>query len=304
MYPLSAALPGKPKSTDQLLRLHPRTYGCPGCSPSLGRTLHQRHKKQNCKRRWHKRRQRNRIFYRMYPSLLLLPKFSNQSRAPGKGYHCQKLSAVFLSLQQQGAYNINLVTPTQFLPHIVRALEISRPELTIPVIYNCGGYERTEIIDALKDKVQIYMPDLKYFSPVLSKRYSQAENYFSVASRAVLRMIEQTGPPLFDPQTGLLKRGVLLRHMVLPGAREDSIKLLHWIKNHLPEKGFLISLMSQYTPFYQAKNHPEINRRITTYEYQKVIDEALRLGLTDGFMQEKSSAREEYTPPFSTLEGL
>ncbi len=222
----------------------------------------------------------------------------------GKVITAKKLSAVFLSLQQQEAYNINLVTPTQFLPHIVRALEISRPELTIPVIYNCGGYERTEIIDALKDKVQIYMPDLKYFSPVLSKRYSQAENYFSVASRAVLRMIEQTGPPLFDPQTGLLKRGVLLRHMVLPGAREDSIKLLHWIKNHLPEKGFLISLMSQYTPFYQAKNHPEINRRITTYEYQKVIDEALRLGLTDGFMQEKSSAKEEYTPPFSTLEGL
>lgn len=222
----------------------------------------------------------------------------------GKVITAEKLSAVFLSLQQQGAYNINLVTPTQFLPHIVRALEISRPELTIPVVYNCGGYERTEIIDALKDKVQIYMPDLKYFSPVLSKRYSQAKNYFSVASRAVLRMIEQTGPPIFDSRTKLLKRGVLLRHMVLPGAREDSIKLLHWMKNYLPEKGFLISLMSQYTPFYQAKNYPEINRRITTYEYQKVVDEALRLGLTDGFMQEKSSAKEEYTPPFSTLEGL
>ena len=95
MYPLSAALPGKPKSTDRLVRLHPRTYGCPGCSPSLGRTLHQRHKKQNCKRRRHKRRQRNRIFYRMYPSLLLLPKFSNQSRAPGKGYHCQKTVCCF-----------------------------------------------------------------------------------------------------------------------------------------------------------------------------------------------------------------
>lgn len=230
--------------------------------------------------------------------------FSISHELWGKTITAEKLSAVFLSLQQQGARNINLVTPTQFLPHIVRALEIVGRKLTIPVVYNCGGYERVEIIEALKGRVQIYLPDLKYFSPDLSRRYSRAGDYFKVASQAILSMIEQVGPPLIDPESGLLKKGVLLRHMVLPGARKDSIQLLHWIKNHLPENSFLISLMSQYTPLCHAADYPEINRRITTYEYRKVVDEAIRLGLTDGYMQEKSSAKEEYTPPFSTLEGL
>lgn len=230
--------------------------------------------------------------------------FSISHEQWGKTLTAEKLSSIFLSLQQQGARNINLVTATQFLPHIVQALEISRQKLKIPVIYNCGGYERVETIEALKGKIQIYLPDLKYFSPEPARRYSGAGDYFKVASRAILKMIEQVGPPLFDPETGLLKQGVLIRHMVLPGAKEDSIKLLHWIKNHLPPKAFLISLMSQYTPLYHAADYPEINRRITTYEYQKVVDEAVRLGLTDGYMQEKSSAKEEYTPPFSNLEGL
>lgn len=222
----------------------------------------------------------------------------------GKAITAERLAEIFLSLQNQGAYNINLVTPTQFLPHILQALDLARPALSLPVVYNCGGYERVEIIDALADYVQIYLPDFKYFRPALAKKYSQAEDYFSVASQAVKRMVEQTGPPVFDEQSGLMKKGVILRHMVLPGAKEDSIRLLHWMKENLPEKHFLISLMSQYTPFYQAENYPEINRRITTYEYRKVVDEAIRLGLTDGYIQEKSSAKEEYTPPFLTLEGV
>lgn len=222
----------------------------------------------------------------------------------GKEITVNRLADIFLSIQAQGAYNLNLVTPTQFLPHIVKALDMVKSELNLPVIYNCSGYERVEIIDALHDKVQIYLPDIKYFSPDLSWRYSRANDYFDVASKAILRMIKQTGPPVFDEETGRLKQGVLLRHMILPGASKDSFQILHWMKEHLPEKGFLISLMSQYTPFYHAANYPEINRRVTTYEYRKVVDEAVRLGLTDGFMQEKSSAKEEYTPPFSTLEGI
>ena len=180
-----------------------------------------------------------------------------------------------------------------------------------PVVYNCGGYETPAAIDALARFVDIWLPDLKYLSPVLSKRYSQAEDYFEVASRAVGRMIRLAGPPVFEefrePDTGracrLMKKGVIIRHMVLPGHKEDSINLMHWIRTNLPEGQFLISLMSQYTPFYRSSEYPEINRRITTYEYQKVLDTAIELGLTNGFMQEKSSAKEEYTPPFE-LEGI
>lgn len=221
----------------------------------------------------------------------------------GKELSIHKLAEIFLSLQEQGAHNLNLVTPTQFLPHILEALALARPRLTIPVVYNCGGYERLETIHALKGYVDIYLPDLKYFSTSLSEKYSQAPDYFQAASEAILQMVQQVGPPVLEEGSGLMKRGVIIRHMVLPGAKEDSIQLLRWMKSSLPENGYLISLLSQYTPFYQSKTHREINRRITTYEYQKVVDEAIRLGLSQGYMQEKSSAKEEYTPSFC-YEGL
>lgn len=225
------------------------------------------------------------------------------SQGLGKTLTSEELSQIFLRLQAQGAHNINLVTPTQFLPHILEALDLARPTLTIPVVYNCGGYERPEIIRLLKGYVDIYLPDLKYLSPQLAARYSDAEDYFQWASAAIQEMIEQTGPPVFDPDTGLMKKGVIIRHMVLPGAKEDSIALLHWLCRTLPKDSFQVSLMSQYTPFFRSSQYPEINRRITSYEYYKVVDEAILLGLTAGFMQKKSSAREEYTPPFD-FEGL
>ena len=229
----------------------------------------------------------------------------------GKEISVGRLSEIFLELQEQGAHNINLVTATQYLPSILEALEASKKELHIPVVYNCGGYETADTIDALAAYVDIWLPDLKYYDPLLSKKYSQAEDYFKVASRAVERMIHLTGPPEYeeykDGATGavtqIMKKGVIIRHMVLPGQKEDSIRLLHWIESSLPKGNFLISLMSQYTPFYRSPEFPEINRRITTYEYEKVLNTAVELGLTDGFMQEKSSAKEEYTPPFE-LEGL
>lgn len=220
----------------------------------------------------------------------------------GKEISPGHLAEIFLSLQEQGAHNINLVTATQFLPWILPALDSAKKELTIPIVYNCGGYEKPEIIDLLKDYVDIYLPDLKYYNPVLSKRYSKANDYFQVASKAIERMILQTGKPAFDSQ-GMMTKGVIIRHMVLPGCKEDSISILHWMKEHLPDNSYLISLMSQYTPFYKSSDYPEINRRITSYEYNKVLDEAISLGLDSGFMQEKSSAREEYTPPFD-MEGL
>ena len=220
----------------------------------------------------------------------------------GKEITPKHLGEIFLSLQEQGAHNIDLITATQFLPLILPALDLVKHKLHIPVVYNCGGYEKKETLALLKDYIDIYLPDLKYYSSILSKRYSKAENYFEVASSAILSMIEQTGGLEYD-QHGILQKGVIIRHMVLPGCKDDSIQLLHWMKDTLPEGNYLLSLLSQYTPFYKSCEYPEINRRITTYEYNKVLDTAIALGLTDGFMQEKSSAKEEYTPPFD-LEGI
>ena len=205
----------------------------------------------------------------------------------GKELSPKRLGEIFLSLQEQGAHNIDLITATQFLPQILPALDFVKHKLHIPVIYNCGGYEKTETLALLKDYIDIYLPDLKYFE---------------VASEAIPYMIEQTGGLRYDTQ-GILQKGVIIRHMVLPGGKEDSIQLLHWIKENLPKGNYLLSLLSQYTPFYKSSDYPEINRRITTYEYNKVLDTAISLGLTQGFMQEKSSAKEDYTPPFD-LEGI
>lgn len=224
------------------------------------------------------------------------------SETYGKEISEQKLAQIFFELQNQGAHNINLVTATQYLPSILNALDRIKDKLNIPVVYNSSGYEKPETIRLLKDYVDIYLPDLKYFSSKLSQKYSKAEDYFKVASNAVRLMIEQTGKPVFDSD-GILQKGVIIRHLVLPNCRKDSITLLHWIKETLPDKSYLISLLSQYTPFYKSHEYPELNRRITTYEYESVLKEAISLGLVEGFMQEKSSAKEEYTPPFN-LEGL
>lgn len=227
----------------------------------------------------------------------------------GKAVSSKRLAEIFLELQEQGAHNLNLVTATQYLPTVLEALEAVSEHLTIPVVYNCGGYERLEVIDALSRHVDIWLPDLKYCDSKLSQRYSRASDYFEKASAAIRRMIELAGEPDFETfqedgrSCRLIKKGVIIRHMVLPGQKQDSIRLMRWISETLPKGRYLISLMSQYTPFYQSSQYPEINRRITTYEYEKVLDAAIELGLTDGFMQEKSSAKEEYTPPFE-LEGI
>ena len=155
--------------------------------------------------------------------------------------------------------------------------------------------------------MDIWLPDLKYESSELSARYSQAPFYFQAAAKAIAQMIRQTGKPHLKEVPGeaapVMDRGVIIRHLVLPGNKEDSIRLMHWMAEQLPKDSFYISLMSQYTPYEQNPQFPELNRRITSYEYQKVVDAALDLGLTQGFMQKKSSAKEEYTPAFD-LEGL
>lgn len=222
----------------------------------------------------------------------------------GKDVSTKRLSEIFLELQDQGAHNINLVTGTHYLPSIKEALDSIRQDLHIPVVLNCGGYERIETLREFSDYIDIYLPDLKYYDSHLSEKYSAAKDYFQVASKAIEEMIRLTGGLSWNTdQPDLLKKGVIIRHMVLPGAKDDSIKLLHWMKDTLPDGQYMVSLMSQYTPFYKSHLHPEINRRITSYEYNKVLDTAIDLGLVHGYMQEKSSAKEEYTPPFD-LSGI
>jgi len=220
----------------------------------------------------------------------------------GKEISVSRLAEIFLELQDKGAHNINLVTATQYVPWVLEALDKAKGALHIPVVYNCGGYERVETVRALKGYVDIYLPDLKYYSSELSGKYSKAKDYFKVASAAVAEMVAQAGNPRFDG-SGMLQKGVVIRHLVLPGGREDSIAILNWLKGNLEKGSFLLSLMSQYTPAYKSFEHREINRRITTMEYEAVAKEALRLGLDTGYMQERSSAGEEYTPPFD-LEGV
>lgn len=221
------------------------------------------------------------------------------SRTPrGKSISSERLAEIFLELQDQGAHNINLVTATHYLPWILPALDMVKEKLHIPVVYNCGGYERLETIQALSSYVDIWLPDLKYFSSDLSRRYSQAPDYFARASAAVRQMILQTGTPFFDDR-GIMQKGVIIRHLVLPGQKEDSLQLIKWMAEELPEKQFYISLLSQYTPYEKNPDFPELNRRITSYEYQKVVEAALEAGLEQGFMQKRTSAKEEYTPSFA-----
>ena len=189
----------------------------------------------------------------------------------GKVLTQERLEEILLELQEQGAQNIDLITATQFLPSLLPVLDRIRPHLHIPIVWNCSGYEQLETLRMLDGYIDIYLPDLKYFSPDTAKKYSGAPDYFSFASKAVKEMIRQTGIPVFASD-GSLQKGTLIRHMVLPG-------------------------------HFRAKDYPEINRRVTSYEYKKVLDKALALGLNEGFMQERSSAKEEYTPPFD-LEGL
>lgn len=215
-----------------------------------------------------------------------------------KGYNISvdELADIFLDLQEQGAHNLNLVSPTQFVPSVIKALDIAKPRLKIPVVCNCGGYERVETVKMLDGYVDIWLPDLKYFSPEASKRYSLAEDYFEVASRAVKQMQRQVGKPVFG-EDGLLKKGVLVRHLLLPTLRHDSAEVIKFLGESFEHDDILLSVMSQYTPMNRAKDYPEINRRISTFEYNYVLGEAEKYGF-EGYSQERDSASGCYVPPF------
>lgn len=217
----------------------------------------------------------------------------------GKAISEQRLARIFLELQEQGAHNINLVNPTHFVPQIIRAIDEARENgLSIPIVYNSGGYERVETLRMLEGRIDIYLPDIKYFSDELAIGLSNAPNYFETAMAAAEEMVRQTGAPQFGSD-GILLCGTVIRHLVLPNHYRDSVEVIKRVGEHFGGR-VLFSLMSQYTPFGKVKTDPalkKLDRRITTFEYRKALDAVIDAGL-DGYMQEKSSAKEEYTPEF------
>lgn len=219
----------------------------------------------------------------------------------GKELTIGQLSKLFLVLQSKGANNINLVTPTHFVPQITEALKMSRSEgLAIPVVYNTSGYERAATLRMLDGLVDIYLPDLKYCSRELSARYSNAPEYFSCASLAIAEMVRQVGTPLFDDSFSgerLMKRGVIVRHMVMPGHTKDSKAVIKYLYDTYRDDIYM-SIMNQYTPRNDMEDYPGICRRVTRREYQRVVDYAIALGVENAFVQEGDTASESFIPDF------
>ncbi len=215
----------------------------------------------------------------------------------GKCLSPEELAQVFLRLQEAGAHNINLVTPTHYVRQLAALLERIKPQLHIPVVYNCGGYESVEGLRLLEGLVDIYLPDIKYFADERGEKYSHAPHYFSVAEQALEEMLRQTGEPLFG-EDGMLQRGTVVRHLVLPGGRIDSIRLLEALGERFGTEGYLLSLMCQYTPDFAAHApYPELHRRVTSFEYESVCQRAVELGFSV-LGQKREAAVADYTPNF------
>ena len=234
----------------------------------------------------------------------------------GKEITPERLADVFLMLQDQGAVNINLVTPTHFVPQIVYALEQAKTKgMHLPVVYNTGNYETLETLRMLDGMVDVYLPDLKYCDPEISYRYAKTRDYFEAACENLEEMVRQVGTPVFmdengavitagadgeeaveASEAGLMKKGVLVRHLLLPGQTKDSLKILQYLHDTFGEK-IWISLMNQYTPV-GAPAFPELGRKLTAREYDIVIDHAIELGMEHVFIQEGDVAEESFIPPF------
>ena len=209
-----------------------------------------------------------------------------------------ELCSAFLLLQEKKAENINLVTPTHFVPQIVKAIEGAKAKgLTIPIVYNTSSYECVETVKLLDGLVDIYLPDLKYQSDELSRRYSNAPDYFAYAAKAIDEMVRQTGKPVFEQKN--MKRGTIVRHMILPGHTKDSINIIRYLYGKYQDDVFL-SIMNQYTPpkDIAQQGFDELMRTVTKREYEKVVSEAIALGVTNAFIQEGETASKSFIPDF------
>lgn len=221
----------------------------------------------------------------------------------GRPVSIERLAEISLELQAKGAANINLVTPGHFIPQICLALEKAKAQgLSIPIVYNTSGYEKVSSLRLLENLIDIYLPDLKYFSPELSAKYSHAADYFETARAAIAEMVRQTGSPVFDPETGLMKRGVIVRHLLLPGQASDSKKILRYLHDTY-HNDIYVSIMNQYTPLPHVRSCPELARTISPAEYEKILDFADKIGIEQGYMQEGGTASESFIPAFDG-EGL
>ena len=216
----------------------------------------------------------------------------------GKEISIENLAEIFLKQQERNVENINLVTPTSYAIQIIEAIKIARKKgLNIPIVYNTNGYENVETIKKLEGYVDIYLPDLKYYYNDLAKKYSKVDNYFEIATSAIKEMYNQVKKSEFDDR-GIMKKGMIIRHLILPGEVENSKMVLKWINENLP-KDIYVSLMAQYFPTYKAKNIEDINRKISKEEYKEIEDFLYNLDLDNGYIQELGEHEEEYVPEWN-----
>lgn len=216
----------------------------------------------------------------------------------GREITIEELANIFLKQQEKGANNINLVTPTSYVYQTIEAIQIARNKgLNIPIIYNTNGYENEETIELLNGYIDVYLPDLKYYDNNLGKKYSGIDNYFSIATKAILKMYEQVGTPIFN-ENGIIQKGMIIRHLVLPNHLLNSKHILHWIKENMPNDVY-VSVMAQYFPTYKAQEDKLINRKLTKKEYKEIENYLYLLDLKNGYMQELGEHEEEYVPDFN-----
>ena len=213
----------------------------------------------------------------------------------GKEITIEELSNIFLKLQNKNVNNINLVTPTSYVPQIIEAIKIAKENgLNLPIIYNTNGYEKIETIKMLNGYIDVYLPDFKYYDNELAKKYSKVDNYFEIASKAIKEMYNQVGAPVLD-KNGIIKKGLMIRHLVLPNNIENSKKVLKWLKENIKEDVY-INIMAQYFPTYKAKEIKELNRKLSKEEYKIIEDYLYKLDIENGYIQELGEHEEEYVP--------
>lgn len=216
----------------------------------------------------------------------------------GKPITIERLSEIFLELQEKGANNINLVTPSHYILSIIEAVKMAKEKgLHLPVVYNSSGFELPEIVRLLEGYVDIYLPDFKYMNDTIAKKYSNAPHYADYAKKALKEMFRQTGKPEFD-EWGMMKKGIIVRHLVLPEHTEDSKKIVKYLYETYGDDIY-ISIMNQYTPLEQVAAYPELNRPLTDKEYDEVVDYAVDLGVENGFIQEGETAKDSFIPEFN-----
>lgn len=216
----------------------------------------------------------------------------------GQVFTIQELANAFLRLQEKKAANINLVTAGHFVEQIIPAIHLAKEAgLTIPIVYNSSAYETVKSLQKLEGLIDVYLPDCKFYDVEIAKKYAKAADYFEVAKAAIAEMVRQVGGPVFDSKTGNMIKGVIVRHLVLPGHTKDSMEILKYLYETYGNQIY-VSIMNQYTPVVQSKEYPNLNRCVTKREYQKVIDFALSLGIENAFIQEGETAKDSFIPEF------